>query len=187
MARFLSYVLRHHPEVIGIQLDPQGWVDIPTLLEALARHGKPWSRAELEHLVASDDKQRYCIEQDRIRAQQGHSLKVDLELLSLAPPDVLYHGTTWERWPGIQESSGLLPGERHHVHLSRHPQVAAQVGARRKGQQLLVLRVDARAMSQAGHEFFQSGNDVWLTDRVPLEFLQPVGELPSQKDDGRVD
>ena len=184
MARFLSYVLRHHPEAIGIELDAQGWVAIPVLLQALSEQGHGWTRRQLEEIVRQDNKQRYCIQGDRIRAQQGHSLPVELELSPAQPPERLYHGTTWEAWPSIQLSGGLRAGERHHVHLSSDPDTARKVGERRKRQRLLLLKVDAGAMARVGHTFYQSGNGVWLIDRVPLEFLQPVGDLAAEEDDG---
>lgn len=168
-SKFLALVLRHKPEEIGIELDSEGWTSIPVLLSKLEM-----SREELDALVAADAKGRYSISPDgeRIRANQGHSvpgvLAVSLNLVE--PPDVLYHGTTRERWLQIQASGGLKPGSRHHVHLSADERTAKQVGSRHRGE-LVVLRVDAAAMHERGLPFYRSENGVWMADFVPLEFV----------------
>jgi putative RNA 2'-phosphotransferase len=169
-SKFLSFVLRHEPEAIGITLDAQGWVDVDVLLEALAGHGKPLDRAELEAIVSSSDKQRFALSTDRsrIRANQGHSVQVDLALPPALPPDELYHGTATRFLPSIRER-GLLKGERHHVHLSATRELAVVVGQRRGKPHVLV--VDARGMVAAGFVFFRSDNGVWLTEHVPARFL----------------
>ncbi len=149
-------------------LDPGGWVEVHVLLGALAGHGRGVSRAQLENLVASSDKQRFELSGDRIRAAQGHSVDVDLGLEPLRPPGVLFHGTH----PGALESiraEGLLPMGRRLVHLSATPETAEQVGARRG--RPVVLRVDAVGAQTAGHPYYRSANGVWLTDRVPPEFI----------------
>ena len=175
MSRLLSYVLRHRPDSIGLQLDPEGWAEVPQLLVALNQHGHPFTLQQLEQVVQSDTKQRYRLENGRIRAQQGHSLNVDLGLQPAIPPSPLYHGTTRQRWTEIQQSGGLHAGRRHHVHLSHDRATAHQVGSRHREEELLVLQVDAAAMQAEGWPFYRSANGVWLTDRVPLAYLQPIG------------
>jgi putative RNA 2'-phosphotransferase len=175
VSKRLSYVLRHHPESHGLTLDPNGWVAVPVLLAALAEHGRPVSRAELDEVVATNDKRRYELCQrdgtDWIRASQGHSrtVPVDLGLPRATPPAVLWHGTVASAVPSIMES-GLRPGRRHHVHLSPDRETARAVGRRRAGA-VVLLRVDAAGMAAAGHEFYHSANGVWLTAAVPPEFL----------------
>lgn len=171
----LSLVLRHRPESVGVALDPHGWVDVATLLAALAAHGAPLTRDDLDRVVTTNDKQRFewDVEGDRIRARQGHSVDVDLELEPAAPPSVLFHGTPRRNLASIRES-GLHRGRRHHVHLSADEETAHRVGARRGDH--VVLRVDAAGMAAAGHSFWVSSNGVWLTDAVPPEHIsEPPG------------
>ncbi|HET7540097.1 MAG TPA: RNA 2'-phosphotransferase [Polyangiaceae bacterium] len=169
-SKFLSLVLRHEPGAIGLTLDPNGWVSVDELLQAVAGHGKPLTRAELESVVIGSDKQRFALSPDRsmIRAHQGHSVHVDLALSPREPPDALYHGTVERYLPSIRER-GLLKGERHHVHLSATRELAIIVGKRRGDPR--VLEVDARGMVQSGFVFYRSENGVWLTDCVPARFL----------------
>jgi putative RNA 2'-phosphotransferase len=169
ISRFLSLVLRHKPEVVGISLDPQGWVDVDVLLAALRAHGREVTRAELERVVATSDKKRFAIEGDRIRANQGHSVEVDLGLRPETPPPRLYHGTV-ARFVERIRREGLVRGQRHHVHLSADVATAKNVGGRRGAP--VVLEVDAAAMDRAGHVFYRSENGVWLTDHVPPAFLR---------------
>ena len=170
-SRFLSLVLRHKPQTIGVTLDGCGWVEIDSLLKAMAAHGKGMSRSELESVVANNDKKRFAISDDgkRIRAVQGHSVDVDLNLKRGHPPDTLYHGTV-ERFlkPILRE--GLKPMDRHHVHLSPDRRTAFKVGSRRG--KAVILEVDARRMTDDRMEFFVSDNGVWLVDRVPPEYLR---------------
>jgi uncharacterized protein (TIGR02452 family) len=168
---FLSLVLRHEPARIGIELDAAGWTDIAALLEALRAHGVDLTRAQLDELVASSDKQRFAISDDgrRIRANQGHSVQVELALPAAVPPAVLYHGTIDANLPGIR-ARGLVKGERHHVHLSADLETAKKVGGRRGAP--VVLAVKAGEMGAAGHTFFCSANGVWLVDHVPPAFLE---------------
>ncbi len=170
-SKFLSLLLRHEPERIGIQLDAAGWTDIDGLLDALHAHGVELSRAELDGLVASSDKQRFAISDDgrRIRANQGHSVQVELELPPAVPPDVLYHGTIEANLAGIR-AQGLLKGHRHHVHLSADLETATKVGGRRG--KPVVLAVKAAEMVAAGHTFLRSANGVWLVDHVPASFIE---------------
>ncbi|MEU0830573.1 RNA 2'-phosphotransferase [Streptomyces sp. NPDC056231] len=172
VSKYLAKHLRHQPERIGIRLDPNGWVTIDELLRAAARHGFPITRAELDHVVAANDKQRYAIEGDRIRASQGHTVPVDLGLSPSEPPAYLYHGTVGRALDAIR-TEGLRPMNRLHVHLSADRETATRVGARRG--RPVVLSVDAGAMHRAGHLFYVSANGVWLTDSVPPEFLRFPG------------
>ncbi|GLY31923.1 RNA 2'-phosphotransferase [Kineosporia sp. NBRC 101731] len=167
-SRFLSYVLRHRPEVIGLHLDPAGWADVGELRQALASHGRVLTRLDLEALVAASDKQRFQLEDGRIRAAQGHSIDVDLHLEPRVPPEILFHGTH----PGALDliaAGGLLPMGRRLVHLSADEQTARTVGARRG--RPVVLRVLALAAHESGHPYYRAANGVWLTDRVPSRFL----------------
>lgn len=170
ISKFLSYVLRHQPDAIGITLDSQGWVAIVDLLVAGATNGNHITREELDFVVRNNNKQRFAISDDgtRIRASQGHSTEVDLGYASSVPPPVLYHGTAVRNLPSIR-TSGLLKGNRHHVHLSLDDATAAQVGGRHGRPVVLIVR--AGAMSAVGYEFFLSANGVWLTEHVPTEFI----------------
>lgn len=168
ISTYVSRHLRHQPQRIGLTLDPHGWVAVDDLLRAAATHGFPFSRAELEDVVTWNDKRRFVIDDDRIRANQGHSVEVDLELSTLPPPSTLWHGTVARFLPAIRER-GLLPMNRHHVHLSPDRETAERVGARRG--RPVAITVDSGRMHTAGYEFFRSANGVWLVDRVPPEFL----------------
>ncbi len=172
-SKFLSYVLRHRPDSIGITLDKNGWVDIDELLAAAHRHGKGLSRVGLEQIVATNDKKRFALSDDGrcIRASQGHSVSVDLDLAPTVPPEFLYHGTV-ERFLDSIRAQGLVRGSRHHVHLSPDEATARKVGSRRG--KPLILIVEAAQMHAAGHHFYRSANNVWLTEKVPAEFLREL-------------
>ncbi|MFD8997513.1 RNA 2'-phosphotransferase [Streptomyces abikoensis] len=172
ISKYLSKHLRHEPGRIGIELDPQGWVDIGTLLAAAAAHGFPFSREELDHVVATNDKRRFAVEDGRVRARQGHSVPVDLGLPVTEPPPYLYHGTVARNVAAIR-AEGLRPMNRHHVHLSADRATAERVGARRG--RPVILSVDAGAMHRAGHAFRVTGNGVWLAEAVPPSFLRFPG------------
>lgn len=169
-SKFLSLVLRHQPELIGLTLDRAGWASVDALLAACAAHGRPLTRAELAQLVADSDKQRFALSPDgtQIRANQGHSVAVDLALAPRTPPDTLFHGTHAGALRFIREE-GLVKGERHHVHLSADLATAKKVGARRGPPVILTVR--AGAMAAAGHVFYCADNGVWLVDAVPAAFL----------------
>jgi putative RNA 2'-phosphotransferase len=170
-SKFLSLVLRHRPEKIGICLDEQGWVDIDDLLAAAARSGRKLTRPLLDRVVRENDKQRFAISADRrrIRANQGHSVAVDLGLEPVQPPEILFHGTVARFLDSIRVS-GLERGSRQYVHLSADVETARKVGQRRGRPVILV--VEARRMWQAGHSFHQAKNGVWLTVAVPAEYLR---------------
>jgi putative RNA 2'-phosphotransferase len=178
-SKFLSYVLRHQPEAVGIALDAGGWVPVDMLLDACARHGRQLSRADLDEVVATNPKQRFALSEDgrRIRANQGHSTAVDLGYEPAEPPAVLFHGTVARLLPSIR-AEGLQRMQRHHVHLSPDEATARAVGARRG--KPVILRIDARSMREAGHLFFHTPNGVWLTDTVPASFISG-----SDDEDGR--
>ncbi|MER6026362.1 RNA 2'-phosphotransferase [Streptomyces sp. NPDC001851] len=169
VSKYLSRHLRHQPELIGITLDPGGWVEIDTLIAAATAHGFRFTREELDHVVATNDKRRFAIEGSRIRASQGHSVEVDLDLPPAVPPPYLYHGTVARNLDAIR-ADGLRPMSRHDVHLSADRETAARVGARRG--RPVVLAVDAGAMHRDGHLFRVSANGVWLTNAVPPRYLR---------------
>jgi putative RNA 2'-phosphotransferase len=171
-SRFLSYVLRHHPDAVGLTLDRGGWVSVDSLLAALAAHDRPITRETLDALVAGTDKVRLERDGDRIRAAQGHTVPVDLELSPAIPPDALYHGTVARFLPAIL-ADGLHPRGRHHVHLSPDAATATAVGARRGSP--VVLVIDAVEMHHNGHTFFRAANGVWLTDHVPPRWIHAPG------------
>lgn len=170
LSKFLSLVLRHEPEKAGLQLDAAGWVSVDALLAGAARAGVPLTRERLKAIVANSDKQRFAFDAsgERIRANQGHSVAVELGYAQATPPDVLFHGTVAKFVESIHRN-GLVKGSRHHVHLSPDGATARKVGQRRGAP--VVLSINAAAMHRAGHAFFQSTNGVWLVDRVPPEFI----------------
>ncbi|MFD6192603.1 RNA 2'-phosphotransferase [Streptomyces sp. NPDC060275] len=169
VSKYLSKHLRHQPERIGLTLDEGGWVEIDTLVAAAAAHGFRFTRQELDHVVATNDKRRFAVEGTRIRASQGHSIEVDLQLPVATPPPYLYHGTVARYLEAIR-AEGLRPMNRHDVHLSPDRETATRVGARRG--RPVVLPVDAAAMHHDGHLFHVSANGVWLTQHVPSRYLR---------------
>lgn len=173
-SKFLSLHLRHKPQRLGLDLEPGGWVPVADLLAACAAHGHPLSLSELQELVAGSDKQRFAFDEtgQRIRAQQGHSVAVDLQLAPAVPPAVLYHGTVAAALPAIRRE-GLQKMKRHHVHLSPDEETARRVGNRRGP--AVLLRIRAAELHQAGTLFYQSGNGVWLVDAVPPAFIEGLG------------
>ena len=170
-SKFLSFVLRHQPQSIGLVLDPHGWAEIDCLLAQSQAHGRKPSREIIETVVATNSKQRFAISEDGrfIRANQGHSTNVDLGYRPTLPPETLFHGTISSALASIR-ARGLQKMARHHVHLSADAETARAVGMRR-GKPVL-LRSSAVRMHDAGHVFFVSANGVWLTDRVPPEYIE---------------
>lgn len=174
ISKYLSYLLRHAPQAIGLPLDAQGWADIGQLIAGAARHGHRLDRATIESICATSDKQRFALSDDgqHIRAVQGHSTPVVQRRYPAAePPERLYHGTATRFLDSIR-AQGLKPGARHHVHLSADIGTARAVGARHGVP--VVLEIDAQRMHRQGHPFFIAENGVWLTDAVPAECLAPV-------------
>lgn len=173
ISKYLSKHLRHQPERIDIQLAPGGWVSVDELLAACKQHSFPINRIELNEVVASNDKKRFSFDSTGtlIRANQGHSVEVDLQLEPVIPPDVLYHGTGHGAVEAILRE-GLCKMSRNHVHLSKDIAVAKTVGARHG--RPVVFIVDAAAMHEADYTFYCSDNGVWLVDCVPPEYLQQI-------------
>jgi putative RNA 2'-phosphotransferase len=170
-SKFLSLVLRHRREEIGLGLDAQGWADIGELIEKAGAHGVALTRDQIAQIVETSDKQRFAIDPggQRIRANQGHSVEVELGLEAREPPAILFHGTG-EKTVAAIRTEGLTRRQRQHVHLSPDEQTATKVGARHG--KPVVLRIAAGRMHNRGHVFFLSTNGVWLTDCVPSEFIQ---------------
>jgi len=162
--KFLALVLRHKPGVVGLEPDPEGWVDVESLLAGSRKKGINLDREALNRIVANDEKGRYQFspEGDKIRACQGHSLPVDLGLKPVSPPKYLYHGTSEKALPSILKR-GLVKGNRQYVHLSRDRKTAEKVGNRRGPG--VVLKILAGDMEEEGHLFYLAGKGVWLTDR----------------------
>lgn len=171
LSKFLSLVLRHKPETINLALNEQGWAKIDDLLIKMRQAGKVIDRERLEKIVASNDKRRFSISTDGkyIRANQGHSINVELGLKPRNPPDLLYHGTATRFLDSIQQQ-GLIKGHRQHVHLSKDYVTALNVGQRHG--KPIVLKVKAGLMHNEGHLFYLSDNGVWLTEQVPKQFLE---------------
>ena len=170
-SKFLSLILRHKPETVGIKLDGNGWADVEELLEKINASGWTVTFAELEKVVRENDKQRYSFNEDKtkIRANQGHSVKVDVELEEKTPPKFLYHGTI-ERNEKSIAAQGLVKGSRLYVHLSADVETAQKVAARRRGKPI-IYKIFAQKMYEDGYKFFQSKNGVWLTDAVPPKYF----------------
>lgn len=168
-SKFISLILRHKPETIGITLDEHGWADVSELIEGINKT-TPFNMEMLQEIVSTDNKQRYSFNDDKtlIRANQGHSIPVDVELKKAVPPEVLYHGTG-EKYVTSIDKEGLIPKSRLYVHLSKNEETALNVG-KRHGKPV-VYKVDAKRMAEAGYEFFLSVNGVWLTKAVPKEYL----------------
>lgn len=169
LSKTVSRILRHRPDAAGVRLDKHGWCDVDELLQGLARAGAPATREQLEQMVRDNDKQRFVLEGNRIRAAQGHSVTgVEPLLRAMKPPSRLFHGTVASNLPRI-ERKGLLPMRRHHVHLSEDEATARAVGSRRG--QAIVLVVDSGRMDCDGQIFYVSDNRLWLTDKVLPKYL----------------
>lgn len=175
ISKSLSYVLRHQPDSVGLELAEGGWIEVETLITAFNESGKTLTLEVLQAVVAENDKQRFEFSDDqlRIRARQGHSVDVDLGYESATPPDLLFHGTATRNLDSIF-ATGLNKGNRHHVHLSTNKQTMLQVGQRHG--KPVVLAVDAAKMLSDGYQFFVTGNQVWLTEEVPPQYLSVAPE-----------
>ena len=172
ISKFISLILRHNPDVIGITLDSHGWADVDELIAGVSKK-YPIDREILSKIVADDKKGRYSFSEDgrHIRANQGHSINVDVELQEKDPPEILYHGTGEKSVSSI-EAEGLKPQTRLYVHLSLTPEAARKVGQRHG--RPVIYSVKSGEMSRAGHKFYISANGVWLVKNVPPEFLERV-------------
>ncbi len=171
ISRFLSLVLRHKPETIGIVLDENGWTDVQVLIEKIAKSGTTLTLENLKHIVETNPKKRFAFNDtfDKIRASQGHSVEVELGYCAQIPPTILYHGTGQKSVDSIREK-GIQKRERHHVHLSADVKTAIQVGQRHG--KPFVFEVLAEQMYQDNFIFYLSENGVWLTEFVPVNYLK---------------
>jgi len=169
-SKFLSLILRHKPEEVGIKLDGSGWVVVKDLLDALKKYGRAMTKEQLDYIVENNDKKRFAYSEDglRIRASQGHSIPVDLGYDEIVPPDFLYHGTGSGFLKEIYKK-GLLKMKRQHVHLSEDIETAIRVGSRKGAP--VILAISAKNMYRDGHRFYRSTNGVWLTDMVPAKYF----------------
>ena len=171
-SRFISMILRHKPGVIGITLDEHGWANVSELVEGVNKV-HPLDMETLEEIVRTNEKQRFSFNEDKtkIRANQGHTIPVDVELDEKDPPEVLYHGTG-EKYVESIDCTGLVPRQRLYVHLSTDKEMAAKVGQRHG--KLVVYRVNSGQMAKEGFIFYLSVNGVWLTKAVPVQYLEKL-------------
>ena len=173
-SKFISLILRHQPEVIGIALDEHGWADVQEMIDGINRsEGHTLDMELLEEIVRMDEKQRYSFNEDHtlIRANQGHSIPVDVELEEKNPPDILWHGTG-EKYVSSIDAQGLIPKSRLFVHLSSDMETARKVGSRHG--KPVIYEIDCRQMAADGYRFFESANHVWLTKEVPVRYLRKL-------------
>ena len=170
ISKFISLILRHKPEVIGISLDEHGWANVDELICGIAKN-QTFTMELLEKIVETDNKNRYSFNEDKtlIRANQGHSIPVDVELKEVQPPEILWHGTG-EKYVKSIDRQGLIPKSRLYVHLSKDENTAINVG-QRHGIPVLYI-VKAGDMYRAGFKFFLSENGVYLTKKVPIQYLE---------------
>lgn len=172
ISKYISLILRHKPEVIGITLDEHGWARVNELVDGIAKT-KNFTREMLEKVVETDAKHRYSFNEDKtlIRANQGHSVLVDVELEEKEPPEFLYHGTG-EKYAASIEENGLIPKSRLYVHLSPNTETAENVG-RRHGK-VVIYKINSLEMSRNGYKFYLSVNGVWLTKEVPIKYMEKM-------------
>lgn len=173
LSRYLSLILRHKPDVIHITLDEHGWANVPDLISGIAENNPEFDMEVLEEIVRTDDKQRYSFNPDKtlIRANQGHSIPVDVELPEMEPPEMLFHGTG-EKYVNSIREQGLIPKSRLYVHLSKDIETAVKVG-KRHGKEV-IFQVATGQMFRDGYKFYLSVNGVWLTKEVPVKYLQQL-------------
>lgn len=171
ISKFLSLILRHQPEAVGLTLEENGWVKVADLIDACAKHGRAFTLDELCEVVETNDKKRFSFDasREKIRANQGHSAAVEIEFEQRTPPAVLYHGTAEKNVDSILRT-GLEKRARHHVHLSDNLETARAVG-KRYGKPV-IFEIDTAKMIENDFQFFVSANNVWLVDGVPPEFLR---------------
>ena len=182
-SKYLSLILRHKPETIGITLDEHGWAKVDDLIAGIAKTHS-CNMKILEEIVDTDEKQRYSFNEDKtlIRANQGHAIAVDVELEEAAPPKELWHGTG-EKYTASIEAQGLIPKSRLYVHLSKDRETAVKVG-RRHGKPVLYRRKSGE-MRADGYSFFLSKNGVWLTKEVPVRYLKRVADAAEETETGQ--
>ena len=170
---FISLVLRHKPDAAHITLDEHGWANVEELLDGINNTGRKIDMEILEEIVATDNKQRYSFNQDKtmIRANQGHSIPVDVELKEQEPPEFLYHGTATGFLDGII-NEGLKPMSRLYVHLSKDTETALKVGKRHGDP--IILKIYSRDMYKDGCKFYLSENGVWLTKKVDVKYFEAI-------------
>jgi putative RNA 2'-phosphotransferase len=171
LSKFLSLILRHQPEAVGLTLEENGWISVNKLIEACAKNGRIFTRTELEEVVATNEKKRFAFDESgtKIRANQGHSVDVEIEFEEKIPPKLLYHGTA-EKNLGIIYEQGLSKMKRHHVHLSGDVETALKVGSRHG--KPVIFQINTEVMSAENFKFYVSANNVWLIDEVPPRFLK---------------
>ena len=169
-SKYMSLILRHKPDAIGITLDEHGWANVDELIAGIAKDNE-FNMEILEEIVRTDEKQRYSFNEDKtlIRANQGHSIPVDVELEEKEPPEILYHGTG-EKYVSSIDVQGLIPKSRLYVHLSKDEETAVKVGSRH-GKPVIYI-VKAKQMYEDGYKFYLSANGVWLTKEVPVKYLE---------------
>lgn len=177
-SKFISLVLRHKPEEIGLQMDAEGYVSVQSLIEGMNKMGMNITREDLNRIVAEDSKQRYSYDlysvEDRIRANQGHSISVNLKLEPVSPPLELYHGTA-KRFLSSILKEGIKKGNRQYVHLSKDEETATKVGSRHG--EAVVLKIDVCSMIKDGYKFYCSENGVYLTEYVPVKYIINKGNV----------
>ena len=175
ISKYLCLILRHKPETIGITLDAHGWANVNDLIKGVNKTHK-LDMDILEEIVATDNKQRYSFNEDKtmIRANQGHSVNVDVELEEVIPPEYLFHGTATKYMDSIWKT-GLVPKSRLYVHLSEDTETATNVGERHG--KPIVFRIKSKCMYLQGYKFYKSQNGVWLTKEVPAEFLEWMWQI----------
>lgn len=171
ISKFMSLVLRHKPETIGLQLNENGWADVQELIDKMNATGADVTLELINTIVETNDKKRFVFNEDKtmIRANQGHSIDVELNLKEVQPPELLYHGTV-EKFVEAIRKDGLKKMERHHVHLSKDTETAVNVGSRRG--KPLILTIESAKMCADGHKFYLSENEIWLTDEVPVQYIR---------------
>ena len=171
LSKFLSLVLRHKPEALGFSLDKEGWASVAELMEKMQQKGMDVDLKQLQKVVATNDKQRFSFSADgtKIRANQGHSLPIELGLEPVTPPATLYHGTAIQNISSILKN-GLERRKRQHVHLSQDAETARKVGQRHGKPVILMIR--SEQMHREGHLFYHSANGVWLTEAAPPKFIE---------------
>ena len=171
ISRYMALLLRHKPEIAGLVLDKQGWADVDMLLKCISENMEPVSFERLCEIVKNDSKQRYSLSEDksRLRGNQGHSVNVDVGLKAAVPPEYLYHGTA-TRFVESIDRGGIIRKTRLYVHLSRDTETATQVGMRHG--KPFIYRVKSGEMARDGYVFYLSENGVWLTENVPVKYLE---------------